>query len=74
MKDISDAQVCEVVRRCHARGFADGLAHEVLSRETGQPKKVCSRAIERTYKRGYLIVGFACEMAWLSEAGEALLQ
>ena len=49
------------------------FADEVLRRMTGQPWKVCWRAMERCEKKGYITVGTSLRSAWLSEKGEEAL-
>jgi hypothetical protein len=41
---------------------------------TGQPLKVCYRAMERAHKRGYVEYGVSLRTAWLLPKGLELLQ
>ncbi len=45
----------------------------LLSQWTGEPEKVCYRAMERACENGYLDYGVSLRTAWLTEAGEALI-
>ena len=72
MKDITDLQVVRAVQR--RQDDRDGpWPYETLSRETGQPEKVCYRAMERADSRGYLEYGVSLRTAWLTDKGKALL-
>lgn len=69
-KDISDQQV--------ARAYAEKektreTAEVVLARMTGQPLKVCFRAMERAAGRDLIEYGVSLRTGWLTEKGEALL-
>jgi hypothetical protein len=76
-KDVSDRQVCEVVRdrmallRRH-RSWGSSV-FEMLSERTGQPEKVCLRAMERAERHGLLEYAISLRSAWLTPAGKELL-
>ena len=70
-KDISDRQVCEAVQ-----AYADDLNHwpyDILAEATGQPQKVCWRAVERAAKRDLIEYGVSLRTGWLTEKGRQLL-
>lgn len=70
-KDISDIQVCESVRDC--RWFAQ-WPYQLLAERTGQPEKVCYRAMERACRRGLIEYGVSLRSGWLTEKGQAILR
>jgi len=82
-KDITDRQVCEAVRDYHLQikeagepyGKLIGLKwpYELLAQRTGEPEKVCYRAMERAEERGLIDYGVSLRTGWLSEKGEELL-
>lgn len=76
-KDISDKQVIQAVKyrkdRCDLSTFSNVTNVTVLMEITGQPEKVCYRALERAEKRGLIEVGVSLNTAWLTESGESLL-
>lgn len=47
--------------------------HVALAAQTGEPEKVCFRAMERAEARGLIECGVSLRTAWLTDAGEALL-
>ena len=71
-KDISDRQVCEAVRESRLHGFYPWPC-ELLAQRTGQPEKVCCRAIERAEEHGLLEYGVSLRTAWLTEQGMDLI-
>lgn len=72
MKDITDRQAVEAQKRW--RENQDGpWAYEILSRETGQPEKVCFKCMERAEERGLLEYGVSLRTAWPTDKGLALL-
>ena len=73
MKHITDAQVCRAVQAFRDRDLELPWPYEALAAETGQPEKVCFRAMERADRRGLLDYGVSLRTAWLTEAGKALL-
>jgi len=74
MKDITDAQVCRAVQDFRDRNLDLPWPYEALAAETGQPEKVCFRAMERADRRGFLEYGVSLRTAWLTEKGKALLK
>lgn len=73
MKDITDRQVCLAVKAFRDRDLGLPWPYEALAIETGQPEKVCYRAMERANQRGLLDYGVSLRTAWLTEKGEALI-
>lgn len=71
-KDISDRQVCEAYA-AYAREHCLPFADERLMAATGQPEKVCYRAMERADKRGLIEYGVSLRSGWLTDKGKALL-
>jgi hypothetical protein len=80
-KDISDKQVCEAYVEYHEKlkgrtSFIEGefeWPYNILQRVTGQPEKVCYRAMERASDRGYIEYGVSLRTGWLTDKGKALL-
>lgn len=88
-RDITDEQVCRAVQAYQdaIRAPYEGLAifgftlasdappfpYEALAAQTGQPEKVCYRAMERAERRGLIEVGTSLRTGWLSEKGKELL-
>ena len=70
-KDITDKQVCEAYRDAQDR---DCWPYELLEQRTGQPQKVCYRAMERADRRGLVEVGVSLRAAWLTEAGRKMCE
>ena len=50
-----------------------GTALQALASETGEPEKVCYRAMERADRRGLLDYGVSLRTAWLADKGRAVL-
>lgn len=48
--------------------------YEALAAETGQPEKVCYRAMERAERRGLIEYGVSLRTGWLTPAGKTLLE
>lgn len=69
-KDISDVMVVRAAREARRIGRR---TIEVLADMTGQPVKVCDRAIARAIRRGYCDCGVSTATAWVLPAGYALL-
>jgi len=72
MKDITDEQVLRAVIKSRETDFTP-WPYEILEAETGQPEKVCYRAMERADRRGLLEYGVSLRTAWLTDKGKALL-
>lgn len=73
MKDISDAQVCRAVQAFRDRDCELPFPYEALADETGQPEKVCYRAMERAALRGLINCGVSLRTGWLTDKGKALI-
>lgn len=75
MKDITDRQVCEAVAERQQRidNGDHAPASQVLHEKTGQPLKVCERAIERAARRWLVDWGTHLDAAWLTDAGKEFL-
>jgi hypothetical protein len=75
-KDISDELICRTVADMWSRrnaGEKGLLLDELLAERTGQPIKVCFRAMERACRRGLIEYGMWLQAAWLTDRGKALL-
>lgn len=73
MKDVTDRQVCQAVADFRAAGLNGPWPYELLAQRTGQPEKVCYRAMERADAHGLLEYGVSLRTAWLTDKGRALL-
>jgi len=81
MKDISDELVCKAVAEFKKdsetrTSFIEGTfkwPYDYLHDWTGQPEKVCYRAMERAEENGLLEYGVSLRTAWLTDKGKALL-
>ena len=73
-KDITDLQCCQAALAREQQGIGGGRTLEHLVRMTGQPEKVCCRALERAYARGYLEWGVSVATCYLREKGWELLR
>ena len=69
-KDISDRQVCAAYA---AMEHLHETAEVILQYQTGQPEKVCWRAMERACRRDLIDYGTNLRYGWLTEKGRALL-
>lgn len=70
--DITDIQVCEACRDCHNLPGCP-FANALLAERTGAPIKVVDAAMERAMSRGLLDCGVSLRTAWLTPAGQHLL-
>jgi hypothetical protein len=70
-KDITDKQVCEAYRDSNTK--ARIYPYDILMERTGQPYKVCWRAIERASRRDLIDYGVTMRTGWLTEKGKSLL-
>ena len=68
-KDISDLQVLDAYRF----GYGSASPLENLMRFSGQPRKVCLRAMERAVDRGLIDYGVSLDTGWLTDKGKLLL-
>lgn len=77
-KDVPDKLVCKVVAERDAVPIGElrgvGCPLDILADMTGQPRKVCLRAMERSFRHGYLEYGISIRTAWLTEAGWQFLE
>ncbi len=71
-KNITDEMVCRAYEECK-RINLDRWPYEILQEWTGEPEKVCYRAMERAEERGYIEYGTSIRSGWLTEKGEELL-
>lgn len=72
-KDVTVLMVCRAVHEHVERGFGTPDACAILMERTGEPAKVCLRALERTERQGYIEYGHSIYGAWLTPSGKALL-
>lgn len=70
-KDISDEQVCRAYSE-YQRNLSR-YPYQLLSAWTGEPEKVCYRAMERADRRGLIEYGVSLRTGWLTEKGIQLL-
>ena len=70
-KDVTDKMVCDAVLDAAAQRYSN-WPYELLSMRTGEPEKVCFRAMERAFDHGLLEYGVSLRTAWLTESGEEL--
>lgn len=70
LKDVSDIEVCRATQDWRDAGK---FIHELLAERTGQPEKVCFRALERACRRDLVDYGVSMRTAWLTEKGKLLL-
>lgn len=76
-KDITDTQVVKAATvhwAIYKAGVKNGPSTAaILSGMTGQPEKVCWRAVERAIRHGYLEHGVSLRSSWVTEKGKALV-
>jgi hypothetical protein len=77
-KDISDKQVCEAYAEAALQRGPNWdhpyeMPYEILHRLTGEPEKVCYRAMERAEERCYIEYGVSLRTGWLTDKGKELL-
>lgn len=72
-KDITDLQCCQAAART-VSPEAHSRTGVHLMEMTGQPEKVCERALERAIRRGYLDCGLGAWWAFLTDKGRELLE
>lgn len=70
-KDVTDIAVVLACR--DALNTSEVFADELLAHRTGQPRKVCERAMERACDRGLVEYGVSLRTAWPTPAGLALV-
>lgn len=76
-KDITDKQVCEAYAEMEKQRDEVAIDYEypyvILQRWTGQPEKVCYRAMERADEHGYIEYGVSLRTGWLTDKGKELV-
>lgn len=70
VKDISDALVC--CAYLHATRL-HRWPYQLLAEWTGQPEKVCFRAMERAERRGLIEYGVSLRSGWLTDEGRRIV-
>ncbi len=72
-KDITDKQVAQAYR---AKSETQDCLwpYDFLHKWTGQPIKVCYRAMERAHKRGLVDYGTSLRSGWLTRKGVDLIE
>lgn len=71
-KDITDNQVVRACWEFREKGFTS--AHEYLVEITGENKKACLRAMQRSCGRGLIDYGVSLQAAWVTEKGKLYLE
>lgn len=71
-KNISDFQVCMAHILAKEMKF-EKWPYEMLSDWTGEPEKVCYRAMERACDKGLIEYGVSLRTGWPTDKGMALL-
>ena len=75
-KDVPDRLVCLAYleyRGMYLRGENAKWPYEFLSKWTGEPNKVCYRAMERACDRGYIEYGVSLRSGWVTKKGLELV-
>lgn len=74
-KDITDVMVCLAYR--HAKQLREAVGEmwpeELLQLGTGEPEKVCYRAMERACQHGLIEYGVSLRSGWLTDMGKELI-
>lgn len=70
-KDVTDFHVVKAYSEYRERGFM--FVYEYLSVMTGEPQKVCYRAMERAADHGLIEYGVSLRTGWLTDKGKQLL-
>lgn len=71
VKHISDLQVVQAYIHAKISGV---WPEDTLAQVTGQPLKVCYRAMERAYRRGLIEYGVSLRSGWLTDKGKELTE
>lgn len=71
-KDISDELVCRAYYTCRKAGVPQ-WPYDLLAEWTGEPLKVCYRAMKRAFDRGYIDYGVSLRGGFLTEKGKDFL-
>ena len=69
-KNITDYQVCTAYVAAKLKGV---WPYEILQKETGEPFKVCWRAMERAVGRGLIDYGVSLRTGWITSRGICLI-
>lgn len=72
-KDITDLQVLKAYQESK-RINMDKWPYEILMEWTGEPEKVCYRAMERAENRGLIDCGITLRSGWITDKGKELLE
>lgn len=72
-KDVTDLMVCRACKQFHGT-HGGPFVNEILQAQTGEPLKVCDRAMERSQERGLIDCGVSLRTAWVTAKGEELLK
>jgi hypothetical protein len=72
-KDITDKLVCLAYLRARDVNMAQ-FPYDFLQEWTGEPFKVCYRAMERAHDRDLIEYGVSLRTGWVKSAGIALLK
>lgn len=72
VKDITDVQVCQAYIDARAADLRRWPC-EFLVERTGQPEKVCYRAMERAARRDLIDYGVSLSTGWLTDKGKELI-
>lgn len=70
-KNVSDLLVCKAY--AIGKPFDDKWPYDLLEEWTGEPVKVCYRAMERANDRGYIEYGTSLRSGWLTEKGQQMI-
>lgn len=74
-KDITDLMVCKAYQEARTMPIPfRPWPYDLLTQWTGEPIKVCERAMERAYEHGLIEVGVSVRSGWLTEKGLQLLR
>ena len=73
-KDITDLMVCKAYQEARKPPILRLWPYDLLSEWTGEPVKVCHRAMERAVMHGLIEVGVSVRAGWLTEKGIQLLR
>jgi hypothetical protein len=71
-KDVPNELVCKAYDYCS--DFRHPIyPYDLLTEWTGEPEKVCYRAMERAEEAGLIEYGVSLRCGWLTEKGRQLL-
>ena len=69
-KDVTDLMVVQAYVQAKKE---DRWPYDILVEQTGEPEKVCYRAMERACERGYIEYGVSLRCGWVTEKGQQLI-